>query len=97
MNGLPIKNYKNKDKASDGGFAKTVLANLPAPFSTGTLIDNSNTLGNRITIYEPHQEIISNLDNNELSINSFDVKIVELGDETPATELTKSSINFTIM
>tara|TARA_R110000868_G_scaffold87498_2_gene244720 strand:+ start:2214 stop:4007 length:1794 start_codon:yes stop_codon:yes gene_type:complete len=97
LNGLPIKNYKNKDKASDGGFAKTVLANLPAPFSTGTLIDNSNTLGNRITIYEPHQEIISNLDNNELSINSFDVKIVELGDETPATELTKSSINFTIM
>ena len=97
LNGLPIKNYKNKDKASDGGFAKTILANLPAPFSTGTLIDNSNTLGNRITIYEPHQEIISNLDNNEISINSFDVKIVEMSDETPATELTKSSINFTIM
>ena len=96
LNGLPIKNYKNKEEASDGGFAKTILANLPAPFSTGTNIDNSVTLGNRITIYEPHQTIISDLLNNEIAVNSFDVKIINMETEEPATELTKSAINFTI-
>lgn len=96
LNGLPIKNYKNKEEASDGGFAKTILANLPAPFSTGTNIDNSVTLGNRITIYEPHQTIVSDLLNNEIAVNSFDVKIINMETEEPATELTKSAINFTI-
>lgn len=96
LNGLPIKNYKNKSEASDGGFAKTILANLPAPFSTGTNIDNSTTFGNRITIYEPHQTIISDLVNNEISVNSFDIKIINMDTEEPATELTNSAINFTI-
>lgn len=96
LNGLPISNYKNKDTSSDGGFAKTILANLPAPYSTGTNIDQTQTLGNRTTVYEPHQLIESSLNNNEIVLNNFNIQIVDMDTEQPATELTKSKINFTI-
>jgi hypothetical protein len=96
LNGIPLGNYKNKENQTDGGFKKQILANLPAPFSTGTNIDQTQTLGNRTTVYEPHIPIESYLNNNEIVVNNFKVEIVDMDDERPATELIKSKINFTI-
>ena len=96
LNGIPLGNYKNKENQTDGGFKKQILANLPAPFSTGTNIDQTQTLGNRTTVYEPHIPIESFLNNNEIVVNNFKVEIVDMDDERPATELIKSKINFTI-
>jgi hypothetical protein len=94
---LPTNNYKNVKEKKDGGFKKSILGNIPAPFTTGAV----NTLvggdtGNVISTYQPYQPIISDLKNNEIQTNSIEIKIVDMLTERPATEINRSIVNFTI-
>jgi hypothetical protein len=95
---LPINNYKNTDTASQGGFAKTILANLPNPFAVGEIIEpNSTGTTEVLSVYQPYQQIIHHMNNNNIKVNSIRVKIVKMGDETLSSELSKSIVNFTII
>ena len=94
---LPCNNYKNVENENKGGFKKSILANLPSPFTTGSIIANSGTdVGKVISIYQPYQPIVSDLENNEITTNSIEIKIVDMKDETLATHLLSSILNFTI-
>ena len=94
---LPCNNYKNVENETKGGFKKSILANLPSPFTTGHIVASAGTdQGQVISIYQPYQPIISDLANNEINTNIIEIKIVDMKDETLATHLTSSIINFTI-
>tara|TARA_R100000388_G_scaffold94489_2_gene81898 strand:- start:147 stop:1889 length:1743 start_codon:yes stop_codon:yes gene_type:complete len=94
---LPCNNYKNKEDSRDGGFKKSILANVPAPFTTGAVIANQGgDTGQVVSIYQPYTPIVSELKNNEINTNVIGIKIVDMVDEKPATHLTRSIINFTI-
>ncbi len=94
---LPANNYKNVENAVDGGFKKSILANIPSPFTTGSVIaQEGSDSGQVVSIYQPYQPIISSLENNEISTNIMEIKIVDMKNEVLADELTSSIINFTI-
>ncbi len=95
---LPTNNYKNVAEKRDGGFKKSILANLPSPFTTGTIIESEGTdSGEVISIYQPYQPVISKLKNNAIQTNNISIKIVDMDSEEPAVDVDRSVINFTIM
>ncbi len=93
---LPIKNYKNNDRINNGGFAKNILANLPVPFSDGQTF-KTQTKSMITATYKPNYQIISNLYNQETTVNKFSCEIRKLRTDRPATEIQRSVINFTIV
>ena len=93
---LPIKNYKNTEKKSQGGFSKTILANLPVPFSDAQSYA-TKTKQMITATYKPNYQIVSNLYNQAFTTNHFSVEIRKLATDKPANEIQKSIINFTIM
>lgn len=93
---LPIKNYKNNEKRSQGGFSKTILANCPVPFSDAQSYATKSKQMITAT-YKPNYQIISNLYNQASTTNHFSVEIRKLASDKPANEIKKSVINFTIM
>tara|TARA_S200002703_G_scaffold9172_2_gene9081 strand:+ start:5108 stop:6919 length:1812 start_codon:yes stop_codon:yes gene_type:complete len=94
---LPINAYKNINNVSDGGFKKNILANLPSPFSIGTVIENISSDNEEIiSTYQPYQIIVNDMKNNPIKVNSVKIRIVDMLDENLATELTRSIINFSI-
>jgi hypothetical protein len=94
---LPCNNYKNVEEQSSGGFKKSILANLPSPFTTGTIVAEagSNT-GQVVSIYQPYTPITSNLENNEINTNIIEIKVVDMLTEQLADQLTSTVLNFTI-
>ena len=94
---LPINAFKNIHNISDGGFKKSILANLPSPFSVGTVIENISTDTEEIiSTYQPYQLIVNDMKNNPIKVNNIKIRIVDMLDENLATELTRSIINFSI-
>ena len=96
INNLPIRNFKNTEKYRDGGFSKAIICNIPTPFSDSVdFLSNDKHLTS--TTYKPNYQIVSNLYNQSLTTNKFDVEIRRLKDDTPASEILKSIINFTVV
>ena len=94
---LPTNNYKNVKQQRDGGFKKSILANIPAPFTTGAINSQQGSdNGIVISTYQPYTPIISNLKNNKITTNTIEIKIVDMSDERPAEVITRSIVNFTI-
>jgi len=94
LNNLPIKNYKNKEKSSDGGFIKQIVGTCPLPFN-----DKNTTSINRgriIGLYEPNNPVKLSLNNQAITLNNLDVAIKTSHDEKPAFELEKVMINIVI-
>ncbi len=95
INGLPIKAYSNK--ANFGGTRKTILANIPNPFAGGDVIGGTGDYNERIIgSYQSSMGIVNQLNNQQFTTNNFSIKIVNMEDETPAEQLDKVVINFTI-
>jgi hypothetical protein len=97
LNNLPIQNYKNVEEKRQPAYQKAVLANLPSPFGVGSNLVEPTADDTELTsVYQPYNPIITDLNNQELVLNNFDVRIVDMENENTATEITKSVINFTI-
>jgi len=94
---LPCNNYKNLSSKLNGGFRKSVLANIPAPFASGDVITADNSNNNIVAVYEPYQSVKSDLLNNEISVNSFKITIVDMKTELLAKQLSSSTVNFSIL
>jgi len=96
LKNLPIKNYKNTEKESNGGFAKSILATIPSPFSnTVEQISEDKKL---ITgIFQPSYPVYLELNNQEFETNNFDISIVNANTEEEVKEILKSNISFTIL
>lgn len=92
LNNLPIKNYKNKEKSSDGGFIKQIVCTCPLPFVNTTTIQRGRIIG----LYEPNNLVKLQLDNQAITLNNLDVAIKTSHDEKPAFELEKVMINIVI-
>ena len=97
INNIPLRNYKNRttetDRGQKGGIRKNILKTVPLPW----IQSNSVEFGaNKICYYEPNNKEISELKNQEFKCNSFDIEIRGMELDKPATEITKSTINFTI-
>jgi hypothetical protein len=74
-----------------------VLANIPAPFGVSTnLVEPNNDNMELVCVYQPYNPIITDLKNQELVLNNFDVRIVDMENENTAGEIISSIINFTI-
>lgn len=95
---LPLNNYKNVNETTDAGFRKAILANVPTPFnSNDKLIDPSDgDVAEVISVYEPHQPVISEMKNNPIRVNNLKIKIVDMDTEQLASDIIASKINFTI-
>lgn len=97
LNGLPIKNYKNKENSSDGGYGKSLLASIPVPFLNG---NSSEAMGARYALltglYQPSIKNELSLSNQEKTINSIQVQIKETNTEHPAEQLYQAHVCFTI-
>ena len=96
MEGLPIRNFKNKGEQRDGGFAKAILANVPAPFGVTANIVNEAATSDTTALFQPTFPVISNLKNNTITVNSLNIKVVDMDTEVPATHLKKFVANFSI-
>ena len=97
LNNLPIQNYKNVTEKRQPAYQKAVLANLPSPFGIGSnLVEPTADETELTAVYQPYNPIITDLNNQELILNNFEVRIVDMENENTATEITKSVINFTI-
>ncbi len=94
---LPCNNYKNLSSKLNGGFRKSVLANIPAPFASGDIIPADNSNNNIVAVYEPFQSVKSDLLNNEISVNSFKITILDMKTELLAKQLSSSTVNFSIL
>ncbi len=94
---LPCNNYKNLSSKVNGGFRKSVLANIPAPFASNTLIEADNSNNKIVAVYEPYQSVKSDLLNNEITVNSFKITILDMKTELLAKQLSSSTINFSIL
>jgi len=92
---VPIRNYKNNDRKQNGGFAKTILANCPVPFSDSQSYSTKSKQMITAT-YKPNYQIINNLYNQAMTTNHFSIEIRKLASDRPATEIKKSIVNFTI-
>lgn len=95
LNNLPIRNFKNKEDSNDGGYAKSILASVPAPFmntQSERISDNNVITG----VFQPSIMNVLQLNNQEISINNFDVSIKKGNTDEPASTLNKSNICFTI-
>ncbi len=93
---LPLQNYKNTDATRDGGFSKNILANIPAPFKNTNIEYNSKSRHLITATYEPPFKVNNNMNNQDFTVNNFDVEIVNNKNDKPATEVLNSVINFTI-
>ena len=94
---LPTNNYKNVKEQRDGGFKKSILANIPAPFTTGAInTSQGSDSGQVISTYQPYTPIVSNLKNNKITTNILNIKIVDMLTEAPAEVINRSIVNFTI-
>jgi len=93
---LPCNNYKNTSDKINGGFRKSVIANIPAPFSSADIVEAGNTNNEMVAVYEPFQVVQSDLKNNEISVNSFKISILDMKTEQLARQLAASTVNFTI-
>ena len=94
---LPANAYKNVRLARDGGFKKSILANVPSPFLTGVVNIHQGSDQQQVSsLYQPYTPIVYSLQNNEIQTNNLEIKIVHMDDETPATEIDSSVVNFTI-
>ena len=92
LRGLPLGNYKNTKSKSQGGFAKQILANVPLPFKDSLEHFNIKTTG----LFMPSNPITTQLYNQDLSINHFQVDIKRMDDDKDAVEIEGSVVNFTI-
>jgi len=105
INGLPIKSFKNTANigsnnpsatGKNGGYSKSILANIPAPFRES--VEFSGDIKKLVSaVYEPSYQIMNNLYNQALITNNFDIEIKRMSDDSVATEIDKSIINFTIL
>tara|TARA_R110001592_G_scaffold358285_1_gene662894 strand:+ start:877 stop:2754 length:1878 start_codon:yes stop_codon:yes gene_type:complete len=95
INNLPIRNFKNKEDNTDGGYAKSILASVPAPFMNS---DTSHIKGNNIItgVFQPSIMNVLSLKNQEVFVNNFQVSIKRGNTDEPADALIKSNICFTI-
>ena len=93
---LPCNNYKNTSDKINGGFRKSVIANIPAPFSSADIVESGNSNTEMVAVYEPFQVVQSDLKNNEISVNSFKISILDMKTEQLAKQLAASTVNFTI-
>ena len=93
---LPCNNYKNLSDKVNGGFRKSVLANIPSPFASADTVAADNSNSELVATYEPYQPVQSELKNNEISVNSFKISIVDMKTEQLAKQLTASTVNFSI-
>ena len=98
LENLPMANRKNTTEKREGATKRPILANIPSPF--GTSNEQVNIFGSEqqiISVYQPYNVIETALLNEkEISTNQMKVKIVQMNDDTPAKEITKSVVNFTI-
>ena len=100
---LPLSNFKNKNgtqrTAKNSANRKFVLANIPAAFTTGEVIQNTQgTAGNTeiVSVYQPYNPIVSHLNNNKIETNNISFKIVDMLSEERATEIKRAVLNFTV-
>ena len=97
LQNLPIQNYKNVEEKRQPAYQKAVLGNIPAPFGIASqLVEPGRDEQELVTVYQPYNPIISDLRNNEIKINNFGIRIVDMETEETATEIQQSVINFTI-
>ena len=97
LNGLPIKNFKNTEKSSDGGFSKPLLCSVPVPFLFGNSSEGMGASHSVLTgLYQPSIKNVLKLKNQEKIINSLSVQIKDTNTEEPASELRQAHISFTI-
>lgn len=93
LENIPLNNYKNYRVKSNFGYKKNILANIPLPFGD---LDEAETSDDITVNFQPSLEIVSNLNNQALKINNFQVSIKEMETDAPVTDLENSTINFTI-
>jgi len=97
LDGLPIRNFKNTEEKSDGGFAKPLLCSVPVPFLNGNSAEGMGANTAQITgLYEPSIKSELKLRNQKTTFNNISVKINDTGTEKPSESIQSAHISLTI-
>lgn len=98
VNNIPIQSYKTNQTKGNRGYKQSILGVIPTPFQsvnkeTRVNIDGQDYLA---STYEPHYPLYKNMKNQKIVVNSFDIEVTRLSDDTEAKDLDQVSFNFTI-
>jgi len=99
---LPITNFFAKQNADAGNRSEAVEDRILAyvPPAQNDDVSGDDPAGGvplvALRVYEPYQDITHPLDNNVISLNSMNFKIVDGTDLTPLTDILEATIQFTI-
>ena len=97
---LPTKAFANIADKSKPGIRKNILSHAPLVFSSN-LTDDTETAISGIKViaggYAPSLGITQHLDNKHIiTTNFFEIEVRNMNDDTPATQLHKTIVNFSV-
>tara|TARA_R100000654_G_scaffold16129_1_gene33988 strand:- start:3865 stop:6030 length:2166 start_codon:yes stop_codon:yes gene_type:complete len=96
---LPIKSFSNINEKNRSGIRKNILAHCPQVFGSN-ITDDQNVVNGRKIItggFAPSIGVVNHLDNmGIITTNNFEIEVRNMNDDTPANQLFKSIVNFSI-
>jgi len=96
---LPIKSFSNTSEKNKSGIRKNILAHCPQIFASNITDDNLVVNGRKIITggFAPSIGVVQHLDNmGIITTNNFEIELRNMNDDTPANQLFKSIVNFSI-
>lgn len=96
---LPIKSFSNTNEKNKSGIRKNILAHCPQIFASNITDDNLIVNGRKIITggFAPSIGVVQHLDNmGIITTNNFEIELRNMNDDTPANQLFKSIVNFSI-
>ncbi len=96
---LPIKSFSNTNDKNRSGIRKNILAHCPQIFASNITDDNLVVNGRKIITggFAPSIGVVQHLDNmGIITTNNFVIELRNMNDDTPANQLFKSIVNFSI-
>ena len=96
---LPIKSFSNTKDKNRSGIRKNILAHCPQIFASNITDDRNVVNGRKIITggFAPSIGVVQHLDNmGIITTNNFVIELRNMNDDTPANQLFKSIVNFSI-
>ena len=97
---LPTKAFSNTSDKSSSGIRKQILSHAPNVFGSNQTDDTETSISGIKIIrggYTPSLGLSQHLDNKHIiTTNYFEIEVRNMDDDTPATQLHKTIVNFSV-
>ena len=94
LNELPIKVYQNTSDKSKSGNRRNILSNIPNPYGGADVFSEGG--GDVLGSYVPSIGVQNFLGNQLITTNNFTISVRNMDDDTPASQIKRTVVNFSI-